>query len=1116
MKKLLPVASLLFFVLFSNSTNAQKNFWKDINEARARNSSYQRVIVPNKYRTVALDADGLLNELKKAPLEFSKEAASNPLVLAIPYPDGTIRNFNIVEYSMMEPGMSEEFSSIKTYSGQGIEDRTARIKIDWTEFGFHAMILSDITGSVWIDPYARGDKRNYIAYHKQDLNPKYHIETGVLETDKEARPISTQGIQGGPCLGGTLRTYRLAVTNTFEYAQAVGATTAAQLRSAIVTTVNRVNAVFESEVSVRFILIANNNLIEFLTSTADPFTSGANTTTSTLINECQTQIDRKIGAANYDIGHAFCTGGGGLAQRASACIDGVKARGVSGLPNPVGDAFDVDFVAHEIGHQLNASHTFNATTGTCSGNGTTATNAEPGSGCTIMAYAGQCTATNNLQLNSIPHFHALNYDQISAFVTKTSGAGSCSVGISTGNTAPVVSAGLDYTIPISTPFTLTGSATDANADALTYSWEQTDFGGAFSNWDAPSGTKAPLFRSFTPSTSPIRTFPRITDVVNNTRTIGEILPAIARPINFRLTARDNRSGGGGVCYDDMIVTTSGSAPFIVTSQTTATTWTANGTNTATITWDVVGTNASPFNVSAVDILFSVDGGLTFLYTLLSNTPNDGSQSIVIPSATTTRGRVMVKSRGNIFFNVNTANITITSTCAAEGAAVSPAASVTAPAGSSTLNLGLAPQYSTELNISGTLTTSDPKMNLTVNNSTSIATSCGTFANEVRYDVFTFTPNITGTYTFNLTAPANTIMNIYSNSFNPATPCANFLKSNSRFVSSFSSGPSLTQALTVGQVYSLIITTFSATAPALPANYSISLFTTPSGGKLFDGSNVYANPGSGFGYNYVVVNNANGNIKSIGSNSNLTNTTNYPAGSYTVYGLSNANSINNLNTFVGGSFNTLISNIFSNPSTFCANLSKNSVAVNITSGSLPVSFLSLTAKKNGNKTQLDWSTATEQNSAHFNIQRSADGINFTDVLGKVKAAGNSNTIRTYSFADNKPFSNWNYYRLEQVDINGDVSYSIIVAVRFEDDNRRFSIYPNPAKDFINLSYNGSISGTLNIQIIDNKGAAVDSRRLNVVSGNSVNRINIERLSAGVYMLRYTTPEGEISNVKFVKN
>ncbi|MBU3715189.1 MAG: hypothetical protein FGM46_09645, partial [Ferruginibacter sp.] len=607
MKKKLPIALIFSALFLFENLSAQNNFWKDINEVKAKNTSYERVIIPNKYRTVSLDYAGLLTVLKNAPKEFSRESISNPLVLAIPYPDGTIKHFNMVEYSMMEPELAAKFSNIKTYNGQGIEDKTARIKIDWTEFGFHAMILSDITGSVWIDPYAIGDLRNYISYYKKDLKPKYHEESGVLPAPFESRPLSGLGTQGGPCLGATLRTYRLAVTNTYQYAQAVKATTPAQLHSAIVTTVNRVNAVFESEVSVRFRLIDNNNLIEFLTATDDPFTTAANGSTSTLINESQTQIDRKIGSSNYDIGHAFCTGGGGLAQRGSACVNGSKARGVSGLPNPVGDAFDVDFVSHEIGHQLNASHTFNATTGSCSGNGTNATNAEPGSGCTIMAYAGQCTAANNLQLNSIPHFHGVSYDQISAFVSSSSTGGSCAATISTGNTAPVVNAGTDYTIPVSTPFTLTGSATDANGGALTYSWEQTDVGGTFSNWDAPSGNKAPLFRSFSPSSSPVRTFPRITDIVNNTRTVGEILPAIARPMNFRLTARDNRSGGGGVCYDDMIVTTSGTTSFTVTSQSTATTWTANGSNTATITWDVAGTTASPFNVSAVDILFSVDG-----------------------------------------------------------------------------------------------------------------------------------------------------------------------------------------------------------------------------------------------------------------------------------------------------------------------------------------------------------------------------------------------------------------------------------------------------------------------------------------------------------------------------
>lgn len=1119
MKKFLSASLLLLFLFGFNSIKAQKNFWKDINEVKAKNSSYQRLIIPNKYRTIALDSDGLLQELKKAPKEFSKEAITQPLVLAFPYPDGSIRHFNIVEYSMMEPGLAEKFPTIKTYSGQGIEDRTARIKIDWTEFGLHAVVLSDISGSVWINPYARGDKRNYLSFYKNDLNPKYYHEDGVLESEYKSRPLSTQGALGGPCLGETLRAYRLAVTCTGEYATAVGATNAAELHSAIVTTVNRVNSVFESEVAIRLVLVNNNEQVEFLNSSSDPYSSPLSR--PTLLANSQSVINTRIGSANYDIGHLFCTAPGGLAFRRGVCSATDKAKGVSGLDNPVGDPFDVDFVSHEIGHQFGATHSFNNNNANgCSGQASNESNAEPGSGVTIMAYAGQCGA-NNLQLNSIPHFQAISYDQITTFSRGTSGlnlGGTCGTAISTGNTPPVVIAGDNYTIPVSTPFMLTGSAIDANGDALTYSWEQIDYGGAYSDWNAPSGNKAPLFRSFAPTTSPTRIFPRITDIVNNTTTIGEILPTIARPINFRLTARDNRSGGSGICYDDVLITTSGSAPFKVTSQATAITWTANGTNTETITWDVAGTSTTPINVSAVDILLSVDGGLTYPYTLLSNTPNDGSQSIVVPSIPTTRGRVMVKARGNVFFNINAANIKITSSCTAEGAVIIPANSVSAPAGSSTLNLGLAPQYSSELKISGTLTSSDSNSKLAANNSSSSPTACGTFVNEVKYDVFTFIPDKTGTYTFNLNASSTIIMNIYLGIYDPASPCANFLKSNYNASESFSvSNPksSLTQALTAGQIYSFIIASFSLTQPALPFNYSVSPNNFVSG-KLFVGSNVYSNPGSGFGYNYLVVDNSTGKIKSISANSNLSNSSFYPAGKYTVYGLSFANSISNLNSFVGGDYNDFISNIFSKPSTFCANLSKNAVEVNITAGDLPVSLLSFTAKKTGSHTQLDWSTATEQNSSHFNIQRSADGMNFTDVLGKVNAAGNSNSVRNYTFMDNNPLKNWNYYRLEQIDINGDVHYSNIVAVKYEDKARSFSIYPNPAKDFIYITYNGRISGVMNVQIIDNKGAMVDARRLNVLGGNTFSKININRLASGVYILRYTTAEGEVSSIRFVKN
>ena len=422
------------------------------------------------------------------------------------------------------------------------------------------------------------------------------------------------GLPADPALAGQLRSYRLAVACTGEYAVAVGGTTAPLLHSAIVTSVNRVNGVYEMEVAIRLVLIGNNNLIEYLDATTDLFTGNNNATT--LINESQSVINSVIGSANYDIGHTFSTGGGGLAQVGCVCTAGSKARGITGSPDPVGDAYDIDYVAHEMGHQFGGLHTFNAATGNCSGNGSPTANAEPGSGTTIMAYAGICT-TNDLQPHSDPQFHPISFDQIGTFSRSGTGA-TCGTVINTGNQAPTVNAGSNYTIPISTPFILTGSATDPDGDALTYSWEQVDVGGAFGNWNAPTGL-APLFRSFPPVTSPSRTFPRMFDLANNTTTIGEILPSYVRNMKFRLTARDNRSGGGGVCYSEITVSTSGATAFTVTSQAAATSWTANGSNTATITWTVAGTTAAPFNTKQCRYPVFFRRGFTFPYTLLSNT-----------------------------------------------------------------------------------------------------------------------------------------------------------------------------------------------------------------------------------------------------------------------------------------------------------------------------------------------------------------------------------------------------------------------------------------------------------------------------------------------------------------
>ena len=1106
MKRFLRLPLFILIVLPS-WLHAQNNFWSDADESAAHSRGLTRTIVPVKYRTLALDTISLKSALRAAPLEFSSASVFNPLVLALPMPDGSLAHFKVVEYSMMEPALQAKFPDIRTYSGQGIEDPTATLKLDWTSFGLHAMILSPRNGSVWIDPYARGEKSYYISYRKTDLQPRSFTEIGVLGAEN-AIPGQSR-LAGGPCLAGQLRSYRLAVACTGEYAVAVGGTTAPLLHSAIVTSVNRVNGVYEMEVAIRLVLIGNNNLIEYLDATTDLFTGNNNATT--LINESQSVINSVIGSANYDIGHTFSTGGGGLAQVGCVCTAGSKARGITGSPDPVGDAYDIDYVAHEMGHQFGGLHTFNAATGNCSGNGSPTANAEPGSGTTIMAYAGICT-TNDLQPHSDPQFHPISFDQIGTFSRSGTGA-TCGTVINTGNQAPTVNAGSNYTIPISTPFTLTGSATDPDGDALTYSWEQVDVGGAFGNWNAPTGL-APLFRSFPPVTSPSRTFPRMFDLANNTTTIGEILPSYVRNMKFRLTARDNRSGGGGVCYSEITVSTSGATAFTVTSQAAATSWTANGSNTATITWTVAGTTAAPFNTSNVDILFSSDGGFTFPYTLLSNTPNDGTQTITIPSIPTTKGRVMVRARGNIFFDINTGLITITSACSAEGAVVAPANSVTAAAGNAALNLGLSPQFSTAFTPTGTLESTDPASSLAVYSSVSL--SCVSASNVMKYDAYVFMPSITATYTFTLTGVFPTVMNLYSTSFDPLNPCTNFLKSNSTFNgTTVSIGATATQALTAGSIYVLVIGTFSDVQPPLPAPYSVAVSSaTPAGGVIYSGSTMYNNPGAGFSYAYVVVNNATGNIAGISATSNLTNSSTYPAGSYTVYGLSYSNSIANLNSFVGGSFSNLATSVFSNPSGFCANFSKNSVSVTILAGPVPVRGLELTARKNGRKSQLTWTTEQEINTRYFNILRSEDGVQFSALPGRVNAAGNTQSARQYVYSDDLPLNDRNFYRIEAVDADGAKAYSNTAVLSYSSEGTPVFLYPNPANDLIRLNFT-SAAGNMQVTILDSKGSRLLSRNQMVQEGRNLPAFDISSLPSGMYIFRYILPGGETGHIKFVR-
>jgi hypothetical protein len=437
--------------------------------------------------------------------------------------------------------------------------------------------------------------------------------------------------------------------------------------------VNRVSGVYETEISVRLTLVANNNLLIFLDPATDPYTNnngGAMLTQN--INTCNSII----GSANYDIGHVFSTGGGGVAFLGVVC-GANKAGGVTGLPNPVGDPFYIDYVAHEMGHQFAGNHTFNSVTGSCAGgnrNGSTAY--EVGSGTSIQAYAGIC-GTDNIQPNSDPFFHTISFDEISNFLSASGGG--CAQVTSNGNTLPVITAmnNNNANIPLNTPFTLTGAATDANGDPITYCWEEWDLGPGGAWNSGATSTTAPLFKSRVPKTTGERTFPDIAVILagypaNPAATMGglkgETLPQVARSMKFRLTVRDNRAGGGGVvtggdgCQSGFtgiyqINTIAGTGPFVVTSPNGGESYAAGSTQT--ITWNVAGTDAAPINTSMVKISLSTDGGLTYPTVVLASTANDGSESVVIPSTPTTTARIKVEAIGNVFFDISNANFTIT-------------------------------------------------------------------------------------------------------------------------------------------------------------------------------------------------------------------------------------------------------------------------------------------------------------------------------------------------------------------------------------------------------------------------------------------------------------------------
>ncbi len=608
-------------------------------------------LLPQRFAGFEADPADLYQRLSEAPHESDTAAW---LLFPIPMPDGSLSDFLVARTDVMHPDLGSRYPQIKTFLGNGITDPYAYLRMDITEFGFHAMVLSP-RGAVIVEPVVlQRQPRQYISFYRRDmLRPRdFQCLVGHPVQEIEETPYLAKEI------GKELRTYRLALACTGEYAAKFGGTISGAL-SAMVTTINRVTGIYEQELAIRLQLIPNDTVLIFLNPATDPYT---NSNTVLMLSQNQKTIDSLIGTANYDIGHVFGTAGGGIASLGVVCSADDKAEGVTSSPTPYGDAFDVDYVAHEMGHQFGANHTFNSTTGSCSGNRWGPTAYEPGSGSTIMSYAGLC-GSNNLQNHSDPYFHTGSFDEIINYVTVKDGK-NCPVITQLPNNPPQPASGKVYYIPISTPFRLEGSATDPDGHLLTYLWDEIDKGTAC-DWYDISGN-APAFRSMLYDTVPYRYFPKLATVILNypMSQKGEVLADYARAYKFRLVVRDHYPGGGGVAYNSTHTTVNvvnGGTPFKVLFPNTNLTWAYN--TYWTVLWDVANTTVPPINCQYVNILLSLDGGFTYPITLAAQTPNDGAETVLMPNDPGLVGiktaRIMVQAADNIFYDISDASFTIT-------------------------------------------------------------------------------------------------------------------------------------------------------------------------------------------------------------------------------------------------------------------------------------------------------------------------------------------------------------------------------------------------------------------------------------------------------------------------